>query len=52
MKGLAALPDIVLIEVYWKTIDLNLDQEFKDILVLELHKRGITSISKDTVNII
>jgi hypothetical protein len=41
MKGLGILSDFDLVIAYEHAIKLNLDQDFKEILLVELDRRGI-----------
>ena len=41
MKGLRILSDFDLVEAYEKAVKLELDQDFTEILLVELERRGI-----------
>ena len=45
MYGLGMLSDIQLMEVYNQAIEMNLDQEFIQILAVELKKRDFGDLS-------
>jgi hypothetical protein len=46
MKGLGILSDFELVQAYEQAVKLNLDQDFKEILQVEMDRRGIL---KDTL---
>ena len=41
MEGLGILSDFELMEAYEHAVKLNLDRDFKEILLVELDRRGV-----------
>ena len=44
MKGLGILSDFDLVEVYEKAIAMNLEEDFTEILLIEIDRRGISNL--------
>ena len=50
MRGLGILTDFDLIEVYEKAIAINLEEDFTEMILVEMNKRGLRDIEVTTMH--